>query len=117
MLTLTTEHATQIDLDVATDAARHARNDWQRAIEHDLRALKDYVHDHQLIIWRPGDGRAGGGTAFDVQLATASQCTCSHFKLRDRCEHIAFVRTMESLGIALTENDPVHAGDLEADND
>lgn len=84
--------------DLEIDRARWERADWQRALDDDLRAVQDYVHqDTHYIVWKPGEGKRGGNTRTqDVQLASATSCTCQRFKLRERCQHVAFVRRMEA---------------------
>lgn len=116
MLTITPDRATQIALDFETDNARRERNDWQNAIDSNLHAIRDYVDSSQAIVWRPGIRKRGPGTAgygaFNVHLATNDSCTCQTFKLNERCEHVAFVRRIEALGIELGQDNTVKAIDI-----
>ena len=118
MLTLAPERAEQLALDIAIDTERHERQDWQRALDRNLHALEDYVMPHQqALVWQPGTRQQGRGDkgfrAFDVQIVTSSSCTCSRFKLRDRCEHVAFITRLEVEGITLGQDVPVRAVDIE----
>lgn len=114
MITIIKDRSFQMELDLETDRIRLDRNDWKRALEENLHALQDYVHPHQLIIWRPGPEHRSqkGRHTLDVQLTTSTSCTCSRFKLRDRCEHIAFARHLEAAGIAPDTDTPVRANDI-----
>lgn len=113
MITLNNERIRQMELDFEIDQERLDRLDWRRAIENNLHALQDYVRDDQLMIWQPGVLKRGRGAdgfkAFDVQIATRTRCTCSRFKLRDRCEHIAFVKHLEASGNTPDTDTPIAA--------
>lgn len=113
MLTITKPELHQLQLiDAETDQARIERAEWQRAIEDDLRALQDYVHDHQLIVWHPGEGNANAGKAQEVHLTTGDSCTCQRFKLWERCQHVAFVRKLEAADMLPGKQKPVSAREV-----
>lgn len=88
---LTIAHTVQLMLsDMETDAARIARAEWQRAIDDDLHAIRDYVGhttSYRLIVWEPG-------LRGYCDLVTPTSCTCSRFKLWDRCQHTAFAQKL-----------------------
>lgn len=112
MITSNTEHTLQMELDFEIDAERLDRQEWQRAIDRNLHALTDYVDPHQLIIWQPGNRQRGIPTGFDVQLTTLTICTCSRFKLRDRCEHVVFVERLEAAGIVPGTETPTRSVEI-----
>lgn len=117
MLTLSPKLTMQLEMDFETDKSRLARHDWQVAVERNLHALRDYVNPNQAIVWQPGLRKRGPDTGgygtFNVQLTTVNDCTCSTFKLKGRCEHVAFVKRLESGSIELGQDVPVRAVEIE----
>lgn len=80
----------QLEIDMAIDDERRDRLNWQRAIDDDLHAIQDYVgHEtsYRLIVWEPG-------LRGYCDLVTPTSCTCSRFKLWDRCQHTAFAQKL-----------------------
>lgn len=121
MATITNTETYQLRLreDAAIDDARTSRLEWQRAVDMNLHAVQDDIDPNQLIIWRPVIHLGGSGytsasdrQAFDVQLTTTTSCTCSRFRLRDRCEHLAFVRKLESSKITPGPDLAIHAKEV-----
>lgn len=107
--TATRTRAEQLEMDFEIDQARIQAANWQRALDHDLRALQDYVHHHQTIVWRPREYNKSQ----EVHLATSETCTCTRYKLRDHCEHIAFVQRLESTGKMPDMKTPVAAWEVQ----
>lgn len=112
MATVINHHTLQMELDFEADAGRRARQEWQIALDQDLRALQDYVYEHQYIVWQPGERRRGA-KAQEVHLTTHEACTCSRFKLRGSCQHIAFVRKLEETGTLPDTKTPVAAKEIQ----
>ena len=92
---ITTQPLLQVRLldDAQVDANRRARSQWQHALDQDLRALQDYVHPGQYIIWQPSP-RQQGVSGVEVHLVTETSCTCQQFKLWGRCPHHTFLSRM-----------------------
>lgn len=116
-MTISPERAIQIELDFETDNARRERNDWQRAVDTDLRALQDYVDPRQAIVWQPGVRKRGPNTAsgfgaLAVHLVSPDGCTCQAWKLRAHCEHQTFIKRLREWSIELGQDVPVKAVDL-----
>ena len=114
-----TTFTAQLELDLETDTARLGRIEWRRALEADLHAIRDYVSPRtQLIIWQPGIIKRKGHAhtergALQVEIATSDTCSCSRFRLKDRCEHLALVRALERSGHPVGTDTPVAARSLE----
>ena len=113
MITTINTRAAQMELDFEVDAARQQRQEWHRAIDANLHALRDYVSPSQIIIWQPGEAGRNGSRAFDVQVTSQSACTCQQWKLWDRCPHVAFARRLEQTGHTLTTDKPIAATEIE----
>lgn len=102
----------QMQSDTETDQARIERNEWQRAIEDDLRIIRDYIDPTGFICWHPGERKQGRVHAQQVHLTTADSCTCPRFKLGERCQHAVFVRRLEEWGRLPGVDAPVTAREI-----
>lgn len=121
MLVISDTRAVQLEMDLDTDRHRLARLEWQRALECDLHAVSDYVRPDALLMWQPGSMKRGpikkgtpeGFHAFSVQLTTLTSCTCQRFRLKDRCEHVAFAVELNARGILPAQDVAVRAVSIE----
>lgn len=113
MIATATDHATQLELDYATDSERIERNLWQRAIDHNLHAIRDYIDPSQLIIWQPGKRGRRGATALDVQLVSTTACSCQRHRLHGSCSHTAFARRLVEAGHTISTDTPIAAREIQ----